>query len=216
MSNGRTVGVKNLHKQSLTKQLRLQEKVSNENGQKTLLRINKDATLSEPLKQSCFEFSRYAIPLAVPEKYKSSSSRKNNSYIQRMITLTQKEEVLKNSSLSYLKVFIENMEGFYPFAMIMDTQGQISSLMPFDENNSDVQSLINLYTDTLKNEINNNALYDVGVLSVDVTISKKTKNGTIKENGIEMTFFEKGKKNKIIHVKYKITDDDEICFIDDE
>ena len=216
MSNGRTVGVKNLHKQSLTKQLRLQEKVSNENGQKTLLRINKDATLSEPLKQSCFEFSRYAIPPAVPEKYKSSSSRKNNSYIQRMITLTQKEEALKNSSLSYLKVFIENMEGFYPFAMIMDTQGQISSLMPFDENNSDVQSLINLYTDTLKNEINNNALYDVGVLSVDVTISKKTKNGTIKENGIEMTFFEKGKKNKIIHVKYKITDDDEICFIDDE
>lgn len=133
-----------------------------------------------------------------------------------MITLTQKEEALKNSSLSYLKVFIENMEGFYPFAMIMDTQGQISSLMPFDENNSDVQSLIDLYTDTLKNEINNNALYDVGVLSVDVTISKKTKNGTIKENGIEMTFFEKGKKNKIIHVKYKITDDDEICFIDDE
>lgn len=216
MSNGRTVGVKNLHKQSLTKQLRLQEKVSNENGQKTLLRINKDATLSEPLKQSCFEFSRYAIPPAVPEKYKSSSSRKNNSYIQRMITLTQKEEALKNSSLSYLKVFIENMEGFYPFAMIMDTQGQISSLMPFDENNSDVQSLINLYTDTLKNEINNNALYDVGVLSVDVTISKKTKNATIKENGIEMTFFEKGEKNKIIHVKYKITDEDEICFIDDE
>lgn len=34
MSNGRTVGVKSLHKQSLTKQLRLQEKVSNENGQK--------------------------------------------------------------------------------------------------------------------------------------------------------------------------------------
>lgn len=67
MSNGRTVGVKKLHKQSLTKQLRLQEKVSNENGQKTLLRINKDATLSEPLKQSCFEFSRYAIPPAVPE-----------------------------------------------------------------------------------------------------------------------------------------------------
>lgn len=216
MSNGRTVGVKNLQKQSLTKQLRLQEKVSNENGQKTLLRINKDATLSEPLKQSGFEFSRYAIPPAIPEKHKSSNSRKNNSYIQRMITLTQKEEALKNSSLSYLKVFIENMEGFYPFAMIMDTQGQISSLMPFDENNSDVQSLINLYTDTLKNEINNNALYDVGVLSVDVTISKKTKNGTIKENGIEMTFFEKGKKNKIIHVKYKITDDDEICFIDDE
>ena len=133
-----------------------------------------------------------------------------------MITLTQKEDALKNSSLSYLKVFIENMKGFYPFAMIMDTQGQISSLMPFDENNSDVQSLINLYTDTLKNEINNNALYDVGVLSVDVTISKKTKNGTIKENGIEMTFFEKWKKNKIIHVKYKITDGDEICFIDDE
>ena len=35
MSNDRTVEVKNLHKQSLTKQLRLQEKVSNENGQNT-------------------------------------------------------------------------------------------------------------------------------------------------------------------------------------
>ena len=76
MSNGRTVGVKNLHKQSLTKQLRLQEKVSNENGQKTLLRINKDATLSEPLKQSCFEFSRYAIPPAVPEKTQEFKQQK--------------------------------------------------------------------------------------------------------------------------------------------
>lgn len=61
LQNGRTVEIKNVQKQSLTKQLRLQEKISNENGTRPILRINKDAKLSEPLKKSSFDIQPYTL-----------------------------------------------------------------------------------------------------------------------------------------------------------
>lgn len=58
MKNGQTVEIKNVKQQGLSKQLRLQEKISNENGTKSLLHINKDATITKPV-QNSFEISTY-------------------------------------------------------------------------------------------------------------------------------------------------------------
>lgn len=130
--------------------------------------------------------------------------------------LTEEEKILKSESLFYIKTFIEEMGGFYPFAMIMDKQGVVSSLAP-EEANLDVQSLIDLYTRTLKYETSKiDAIYEIGILSVDVAISQATERGDTKENGIEMAFVSKGEKTKSINIIYRNRDNGEIYFVDDE
>lgn len=61
----KTVEIKDVAKQSLTRQLRAQEKFSNENGFKPELIINKGAKLTDPLIKSSFEI-KYYTPAAVP------------------------------------------------------------------------------------------------------------------------------------------------------
>lgn len=56
-----TVEIKDVKNQSLTKQLRLQEKFSNDNGFQPELIINKGAGLSKPLKNSSFDIKTYQI-----------------------------------------------------------------------------------------------------------------------------------------------------------
>ncbi|MFY7937691.1 MAG: putative toxin, partial [Flavobacterium sp.] len=58
-----TVEIKNVKSQSLTRQLRAQKKISNDNGFKPELIINKDANISNPVKTS-FEIKYYNIPIA--------------------------------------------------------------------------------------------------------------------------------------------------------
>jgi hypothetical protein len=53
------VDIKNVKEQSLTKQLRLQEKISNDNGFKPELIINEGAKLSKPLENSSFDIKTY-------------------------------------------------------------------------------------------------------------------------------------------------------------
>lgn len=60
--DGGTVEVKHVAKQSFTKQLRGQLEISKSNGAEALLKINKTAELSEPLKKSGINIERY-LPL---------------------------------------------------------------------------------------------------------------------------------------------------------
>jgi len=62
-----TVEIKNVKSQGLTKQLRLQEKFSNDNGLKPELIINEGAKLSTPLKNSTFDIRTYSIPPAATD-----------------------------------------------------------------------------------------------------------------------------------------------------
>ncbi|HWV73974.1 MAG TPA: putative toxin, partial [Pseudosphingobacterium sp.] len=57
-----TVEVKNVSKQSYTRQLKAQEKISNDNGFKPELIINKDAQISKPLQNSSFDIKLYTPP----------------------------------------------------------------------------------------------------------------------------------------------------------
>ncbi|MEE1946442.1 RHS repeat-associated core domain-containing protein [Pedobacter sp. KR3-3] len=63
---GKTSEIKNVSRQSLTRQLRIQEKYSNDNGFNPELIINKGAKLSEPLKKSSFEIKTYQEIITVP------------------------------------------------------------------------------------------------------------------------------------------------------
>ena len=67
MKNGgkSTTEIKDVSKQSLTKQLRLQEKFSNENGFNPELIINNGAKLSKPLQNSTFEIKTYNMGIKV-------------------------------------------------------------------------------------------------------------------------------------------------------
>ncbi len=56
-----TVEIKDVKNQSLTKQLRMQEKFSNDNGFSPELIINKGAKISEPLKNSSFDIKTYQV-----------------------------------------------------------------------------------------------------------------------------------------------------------
>ncbi|MEI6697265.1 MAG: putative toxin [Bacteroidota bacterium] len=78
--NGQTTEIKNLGeglKQSFTKQLRLQEKISNDNGQNPILRINKEAGVTKPLENSSFEIQKYSIIPVRQDKTKVNINIKN-------------------------------------------------------------------------------------------------------------------------------------------
>ena len=57
--DGGTVEIKDVGKQSLTKQLRLQKEISNERGVKPELIINEGAKLSKPLEKAGFDIKTY-------------------------------------------------------------------------------------------------------------------------------------------------------------
>jgi hypothetical protein len=64
-----TVEIKNVKQQGYTKQLRIQEKFSNDNGFKPELIINEGAKLSKPLQKSSFDIKTYEIetPIINPQ-----------------------------------------------------------------------------------------------------------------------------------------------------
>jgi hypothetical protein len=82
MQNGgkSTVEIKNVQKQSLTKQLRIQKEFSENNGFKPELIINKGAKLSEPLKNSGFDIKTYqnvAVPADATKSTPSAAEMKS-------------------------------------------------------------------------------------------------------------------------------------------
>ncbi|MDB9384708.1 putative toxin [Nodularia spumigena CS-584] len=63
---GGTVEIKNVNRQSLTRQLRTQRQISNEKGVKPELIINKAAKLSKPLEEGGFDIKTYNNSTIVP------------------------------------------------------------------------------------------------------------------------------------------------------
>ena len=55
----------------------------------------------------------------------------NNIGLKKLrLQLNRNENNLIKASLPYLKSFINEMNGFYPFAMIMDNNKKIRSILP--------------------------------------------------------------------------------------
>ena len=91
------VEIKNVSRQGLTKQLRLQEKLSNDKGVNPILRINKDAKISRNLLESSFEISTYSSSginsIPVYNQSNEKLSEKDKEDIKALIIqLTHKNE----------------------------------------------------------------------------------------------------------------------------
>jgi len=83
-----TSEIKNVKQQSLTEQLRLQEKFSNDNGFKPELIINEGAKLSKPLQNSSFDIIKYSV---VPPSTTVQDNTKVAPPIQIQIIQIQQE-----------------------------------------------------------------------------------------------------------------------------
>jgi RHS repeat-associated protein len=79
IKDGQTFEIKNVGKQSLTRQLRLQKDFSNSNGKNPVLRINQGAKVSEPLKNGGFEIQYYTPPPVKVDNTSVNSSIKNTT-----------------------------------------------------------------------------------------------------------------------------------------
>jgi RHS repeat-associated protein len=76
---GQTTEIKNLgqgQKQSLTEQLRAQKELSNENGTKPRLHINKEAGLTKPLQNAGFDITKYSIVPPAPSNKTQTQTNK--------------------------------------------------------------------------------------------------------------------------------------------
>ena len=61
IKDGQTIDIKNVARQGLSKQLRLQKEISNSVGKQPILRINRSAELSNPLKDAGFDIQAYSF-----------------------------------------------------------------------------------------------------------------------------------------------------------
>ncbi len=101
--------------------------------------------------------------------------------------MTKEENRIIEASKPYLQKFIEEMKGFYPFAMMMDKTGEINPLYPeIEETLPDPEYLINLYEKGVYKEYSKkDNIYILSVICVDIFIH--TISNT-KDNAIEFGF----------------------------
>lgn len=118
------------------------------------------------------------------------------------IALSKEEYKLYKSTIPYLEAFINEMNGFYPFAMIMDSNGIISTIAPDIEEKSPVpQYLIDLYEKGISKEfLKEKAIYVLAVICVNVIIHTENKED---DNAVEFRFTTP-KYKKTIRVVYEI------------
>lgn len=96
--DGGTVEIKNVQRQSLTRQLRLQREISNESGVKPELIINQGAKLTKPLKEGGFDIKTYEAITPVIE-----NTKVNKPELPRRINtpVTPKSKPSKVDNINY-------------------------------------------------------------------------------------------------------------------
>ena len=129
--------------------------------------------------------------------------------------LTKDENELIKASLPHLKLFINEMQGFYPFAMIMDNKKKISSTAPeIEDEYPNSQYLIDFYEECFKNEFNKlNCEYCIALICIDIFIHEKIDNIDMKKNAIEFRLIT-SLYRKTVRLFYEINDKNEVVFMD--
>jgi len=120
--------------------------------------------------------------------------RKNN--------LTKNEIKLIEFAIPYLKIFLSEMDGFYPFAAVMDNSGEIYSLEPdINEEFPNAQYLIELYKTGFEIEYKKEVKdYILAIICIDEIINEDNS----KYDAVQV-YIMAPDYNKIIHIKYKKT-----------
>lgn len=111
------------------------------------------------------------------------------------MTLSEDEVVLIENAKEYLTAFLANYGEFHPFAMIMDKNKNIYPLEhDIEDDFPKTESLINLYEQYLKNELNGE--YILGILCLNVLIGSKSANEP-KRDAIEISFIGENYRKKV-------------------
>lgn len=97
------------------------------------------------------------------------------------------ENRLIEASIPYLRSFIKDMGGFYPFAMVMDANEIITPMSPnIDEDYPNSQDLIYLYKGDIKRKISDiNSSYQLGIICIDIYLHSENDDKKQTENAIE-------------------------------
>ncbi|MEI6697266.1 MAG: hypothetical protein WCO13_14525 [Bacteroidota bacterium] len=141
----------------------------------------------------------------------------NNIGLKKLrLQLNRNENNLIKASLPYLKSFINEMNGFYPFAMIMDNNKKIRSISPdveFEDEYPNSQYLIELYEKGIENEFKKlDSEYDIAILCIDTFLNEKIDNVELKKNAIELRLITSSNR-KSIKLIYSIINN-EVIFMD--
>lgn len=98
------------------------------------------------------------------------------------------EALIANEVKKYSKVFLENMGGFYPFAIAMKKDKQIVSIGAYEGHEfPESQSLISLLEKSIPEEILKNN-YIIAAICIDIFIHETINGVDAKKDAIEMRF----------------------------
>jgi hypothetical protein len=111
----------------------------------------------------------------------------------------------------YSNVFLESMGGFYPFAIVMKKNKQITSVAASDgEEFPDSQSLIDLLERSLSKE-RRNGKYILAAICIDIFVHDNINGIKTKKNAIEIRLVGTTYQKKVI-LYYQITEENEVIF----
>lgn len=119
------------------------------------------------------------------------------------MVLIDDEIRLIDAAKEYLTAFLMDSGEFYPFAMIMDKNGEIYPLEhEFTEEHPDPRSLIRLYKQTFSNEIKTE--YTLGILCVNVLVNTNSNGLDKKRDAVEIGLYGKSyKKNVLLYYELR-------------
>lgn len=128
----------------------------------------------------------------------------------------EKSEILIIKGIKkYAKAFLENMGGFYPFAIGLNNKDQIVSIAASNgEEFPDSKTLIDLLEKSIPHEINKKE-FKLAAICVDVFIKKIIDNKENKRDAIEIRFISSDNR-KTVNLFYKIDSKNKVSFDDIE
>lgn len=89
-----------------------------------------------------------------------------------IIDLEADEKILLKAALPYAQAFLDEMDAFYPFAMILDRDNVVSILSPdIDDEYPSSDYLIRLYETAVQNAfLAEGAIYRSAIICIDVVV----------------------------------------------
>lgn len=129
------------------------------------------------------------------------SSKQNEIAPSNFIALTQTEKTLLEAALPFIEGFLQEMGEFYPFAMIIDRNGVVSSLQPdIDEEYPISDYLIQFYETVIQKTFSSKSTkYQDAIVCINVIIHDKED-----KNAIECRFLHKGQSLHRYYIDYEI------------
>lgn len=125
--------------------------------------------------------------------------------------VNKQEEAIINEIKLYSKRFIEKMGGFYPFAISINKNNEVSSIGAYEGNDfPKSRVLIDLLEKSIRSEISNNKIL-IAAICIDIFLYQTIEGVKKNKNAIEIRFLSDS-DNKTEHLIYEITENNNIKF----